>query len=76
MIGILLLLSIALVVGSTYGYLLPYIEAERALQHEQRAVAIQKAVVTDVIVEWIDENQNYLDGDPPTVVAIPKNKTI
>jgi hypothetical protein len=76
MIGILLLLSIALTVGSIYGYLLPYIEAERALQHEKRAAAIQKAVVTAAIVEWIDENQNDWDGDPPTVVAIPKNKTI
>lgn len=76
MIGFLLLLSIALTVGSTYGYLLPYIEAERVLQYEQRAAAIQKAVVKSVVVEWIDENQNEWDGDPPTVVVKPKNKTI
>jgi hypothetical protein len=69
MIGILLLLSIALVVGSTYGYLLPYIEAERELNAEKT----QRAIATAVIVQMI-EGQNEWDGDPPTVVATPRMK--
>ena len=69
MIEILLLLSVFLVVGSTYGYLLPYIEAERELNAEKA----QKAIATAVIVQMI-EGQNEWDGDPPTVVATPKVK--
>lgn len=69
MIGFLLFLSIVLVVGSTYGYLLPYIKAERDLLVDN----IQKAAATSVIVQLIEE-QNEWDDDPPTVVATPKVK--
>ena len=64
-----LILSIALFVGSMYGYLLPYIEAERALTAEK----MQKIAATAVIVQMIEE-QNEWDDDPPTVVATPKVK--
>lgn len=64
-----LILSIALFVGSMYGYLLPYIEAERALTVEK----MQKVAATAVIVQMVEE-QNEWDDDPPTVVATPKVK--
>ena len=69
MIEILLLLSVFLVVGSTYGYLLPYIEAERALNAEK----MQKAIATAVIVQMVEAQYEW-DDDPPTVVATPKVK--
>jgi hypothetical protein len=69
MIGIFLLLSIAFVVGSVYGYLLPYIEAERELNAEKT----QKAIATAVIVQMIEGKDDW-DDDRPTVVATPKMK--
>lgn len=69
MIGILLFLSIGLVVGSTYMYLLPYYEAEQAAIAAQK----QKAIATAVIVELIEGNDEW-DDDRPTVVATPKMK--
>lgn len=69
MIILFLILSIALFIGSMYGYLLPYIEAERALNAEK----MQKIAATAVVVQIIEE-QNEWDDDPPTVVATPKVK--
>lgn len=69
MIGILLVFSIALFVGSMYGYLLPYHEAEQAAIAAQK----QKAIATAVIVELVEGNDEW-DDDRPTVVATPKMK--
>lgn len=70
MIVLFLILSIALFVGSMYGYLLPYIEAERALTVEK----MQKVAATAVIVQMFEAQYEW-DDDRPTVVATSKNRS-
>jgi len=73
MILFLLIVSIVFTVANTYFYVLPYWQAKRNLQATKLETATQKAVIASVVVEMFENNE--WDGDPPTVVATPKNRS-
>jgi hypothetical protein len=73
MILFLLVVTIAFLVVNMYYYLLPYWETEYNLYATKFQSDAQKAVITPVVVEMLEDNE--WDDDPPTVVATPKNRS-
>ena len=73
MILFLLFASVAFFVVNMYYYLLPYWETEHNLYASKFQSDAQKAVVTPVLVEMIEESE--WDDDRPTVVATSKNRS-
>ena len=73
MILFLLFVTIAFLVVNMYYYLLPYWETEHNLYATKFQSDVQKAVITPVVVEMLEDNE--WDDDPPTVVATPKNRS-
>jgi hypothetical protein len=73
MILFLLFVTIAFLVVNIYYYLLPYWETEYNLYATKFQSDVQKAVITPVVVEMLEDNE--WDDDRPTVVATPKNRS-
>lgn len=73
MILFLLVVTIVFLVVNMYYYFLPYWETEYNLYASKFQSDVQKAVVTPVVVEMLEDND--WDDDRPTVVATPKNRS-
>jgi hypothetical protein len=63
--------TVVFLIMNTYYYFVPYWEAEAKLYADNLRLATQKAVVTSVLVEMVEDND--WEEDRPTVVATPKN---
>lgn len=68
---IALFVTVVFLIMNTYYYFVPYWEAEARVYADNLRAAAQKAVVTPVVVEMLEDND--WDEDRPTVVVNSKN---